>query len=300
MVASLAPNTIKQYDVCLKKWWTFCNQRSLNYFSVPVHVVVDFLTQQYENGSQYGTLNSCRSALSLILGPIISNNDILQRFFKGVYRLRPPLPRYDITWDTNIVLDHLSGSYPNEDLCLEQLSKKTITLLALATAHRVQTFSKIKTINIEKRSDQIIIKIPDIIKTSRPGSKQPILVIPHFKEKPTICPAAALLAYIDKTSSLRKCETLFIGLKKPHLAVGPQSLSRWIKRTLGDSGLDTAVFSAHSTRHAATSRARSLGVSIETIRNTAGWSDNSNTFAKFYNRVISTTENVSLATSVFD
>lgn len=122
------------------------------------------------------------------------------------------------------MLHHLSSWYPNEDLPLDQLSRKIITLLALATAHRVQTFSKISMGNIKFYDNQIIIKIPDIIKTSRPGSKQPLLMLPYFKGKPSICPAKILECYLNKTKNLRKSH-LFIGIKKPHKMVGSQTQS---------------------------------------------------------------------------
>ena len=59
-----------------------------------------------------------------------------------------------------------------------------------------------------------------------------------------------------------------------------------MKETLNKSGLDTIIFSTHSTRHASTSAAQRLGVDIEVIRKTAGWTKSSETFAKFYNRDI--------------
>lgn len=300
MLASLAPNTMKQYDVCLKKWWYFCSTHSLNIYDVSVPTVICFLTQLFNDGYQYGTLNSCKSALSLILNQEVVNDDSIKRFLKGVFRLKPPKPKYDVTWDVNLVLDKLSLWHPNEELTLEKLTNKTITLLALSTAQRVQTLSKIKVSNIENFSQRITIKIPDIIKTSRPGFIQPIIHLPVFIEKTAICPATTLLCYIERTSSLRISDELFVGIRKPHKPVGTQTLSRWIKQTLSQCGVDTSMFSAHSTRHAASSRAYSLGVSVDTIRKTAGWSRNSTTFAKFYQRDILNNDDTTLAESIIN
>lgn len=300
MLASLSENSVKQYNVCLKKWWSFCQLKNIDVYSASIPTIIYFLTSLYNSGSQYGTLNSCRSALSFLLGPYVIKDDRIQRFFKGVFRLRPPLPKYNVTWDTNCVLEHLNSWYPNVNLSLDQLSRKTITLLALTSAHRIQTLSKINIKNIEAQTSQISIKIPDLIKTSRPGSYQPIVSIPFFEEKPSICPAKSLVDYLDRTSPLRQSDNLFIAVNKPHKSVGSQTLSRWIKRTLSECGIDANTFSAYSTRHAATSRAHSLGVNIDAIRNTAGWSGNSNTFAKFYNRVIVTNDNLSLARAIID
>lgn len=80
----------------------------------------------------YGSFNSYRAALSIISSENIGENQDLKRFLKGVFRLRPPEPRYDSTWD------------PDQVLSLKALSSKLVTLLLLATAQRLQTISLIK------------------------------------------------------------------------------------------------------------------------------------------------------------
>ncbi|XP_052754135.1 uncharacterized protein LOC128201377 [Galleria mellonella] len=288
MMASLSKNSFKQYDVPFKKWFSFCHKQKISIYEASIPFILLFFTEAYNSGCQYGTLNSYRSALSLLLGPHITKDDRVARFFKGVYRLRPPLPKYDITWDTAPVLDCLGNMYPNEQLSLENLTKKCATLLALASAHRVQTLALININNIEHQPTQISIKIPNEIKTSsRLGAKQPLLILPFFSEKPEICPSTTLTAYLKRTKNLRQnLVNLFVGYKKPHKNVGAQTISRWIKSTLHNCGIDVSVFTAHSTRHAATSKAYKCGVSVDMIRKTAGWSGSSNTFGKFYNRII--------------
>lgn len=288
MLASLSDNTVKQYDTCLKKWFVYCRENHIDAYGASTRKVLCFLTQVFNSGARYGTLNSCRSALSLLLGQNITNNDLIKRYLKGVFRLRPNLPKYNLTWNIDQVLNHLATLYPNEDLSLEILSKKLTTLLALVTAHRAQTLSKINIGNISSSQSGLFIKIPDLIKTSRAGSLQPVLSLPYFPERPQICPASTLNTYLDKTKNLRQdLQLLFISFRKPHREVTSQTLSRWVKSTLESSGIDTSLFTAHSTRHAATSKAFRSGVSLDTIRKTAGWSANSMVFARHYNRIIS-------------
>lgn len=74
--------------------------------------------------------------------------------------------------------------------------------------------------------------------------------------------------------------------KKPHKPASSQSISRWIKQLLAESGVDVEKFSAHSTRHASTSTALAAGLSVDVIRKTAGWTSTSTAFARFYNRPI--------------
>ncbi|XP_072945846.1 uncharacterized protein [Epargyreus clarus] len=286
MLASLSNSSLKQYDTCFKKWFLFCNNNNINLYENSASTAIKFLTELFESGAQYGTLNSCRSALSLILGKNISDDDCIKRFFKGIFRLRPPQPKYNCTWDVSIVLNSLATWYPNESLDLENISKKLATLLALTTAHRVQTLSKINISNIDLFTSEIRIKIPDLLKTSRPGFIQPELILPYFLEKPEICPVNTLICYLNITKDLRKSDILFISFKKPYKSVGSQTISRWIKSTLCTCGIDVNIFTAHSTRHASTSKAHKIGVNLDLIRKTAGW-NNYKTFGKFYNRNIS-------------
>lgn len=287
MLSSLSDNTYKQYDSSIKSWVDYCKINNCDFSNASVSEVISFLTQIFDKGVTYGTVNSYKSALALILGNLTENNEI-KRFMRGVFRLRPPAPKYDLTWDPGIVLNYFSQKWPNESLNLETLSKKTLTLLALVTAHRVQTFSLIKLSNIHTQDSAILIKIPDIIKTSRPNCYQPILKLPFFNQKPEICPARCLKTYIQKTSTLRSNNNdfLFISYRKPYSKLTAQRLSHWIKDSLDKSGVDTRIFSGHSTRHAATSAANRLGVSIDIIRKTAGWSDSSAVFGRFYNKEI--------------
>ncbi|XP_049865032.1 uncharacterized protein LOC126366130 [Pectinophora gossypiella] len=289
MLNSLSDNTYKQYDCCIRAWVRYCNIHNYDYDNSSVHIIIAFLTEVFESGAQYGTINSYKSALCLLLGHNLLNNNDVCRFMKGVFRLRPTKPKYDLTWDPAVVLNYLALQWPNEDLSLENLSKKTLTLLALVTAHRVQTFSLIKISNIDLSNlHQIIIKIPDLIKTSKPNSFQPVLKLPYYNDRPEICPARCIKEYINKTSCLRSNnnDNLFISYRRPHSKISAQRLSHWVRDCLKNSGVDTSVFSAHSTRHASTSAAGKLGVSIETIKKTAGWSQSSLVFARFYNRNI--------------
>lgn len=64
------------------------------------------------------------------------------------------------------------------------------------------------------------------------------------------------------------------------------------------SGIDTKIFTAHSTRHAATSAAASRGVDLKTIKSTANWSEKSEVFQRFYNRQIVNKKDYSFARSV--
>ncbi|XP_031329185.1 uncharacterized protein LOC116160187 [Photinus pyralis] len=291
-LSSISLSTLRQYNSGLKRWWDFCSRQKLDVFiSSPKDVLV-FLSLEFDKGASFGTLNSIRAALGHVLNFDLGTNNLIKRFFKGVINVRPNLPKYSHIWDPEIVLKFLSN-WDNNSVTIELLGKKLAVLLALATGHRVQTLSNIMVEDIVCLDEKIEIKIPNKIKTTAKNRYQPTLFIPFFKERPTICVASAIIVYLGKTKHLRSNygQKLFLTHKKPFHDASSQTISRWIKDILRSSGIDTNIFSAHSTRHASTSIAAKRGVSIDTIRTTANWSEKSQTFARFYQRPIKVLEN---------
>ncbi|CAL8071331.1 unnamed protein product [Orchesella dallaii] len=290
---SLVSNTWRQYSLHLRKWIIFMTRQQGSPLVASTQDISSFLTELFESGASYTTINSARAALSLVLpdlnGHSVGTHPIITRLLKGIFSSRPPKPRYDTTWDPLLVLNYISTLGSNDKLTLQQLTYKCVMLLALSTAHRVQTLSLLKRTNVKIFSDYIEILVPDRIKTSGLNKVQPCLVIPKFDQTPTLCVMSCLLHYIEQTESLKykNTDSVFVGICKPHKEVCSQTISRWLKSVMKSSGVDVTVFKGHSTRHAATSAAYRAGTSIDTIRSRAGWSEKSNVFATFYNRFIS-------------
>lgn len=284
-MASLAPSTLKQYDRPIFLWWEFCQISNTSIFTPPRRCFLEFLMKHLDKLGSYSSLNTYRSAVSLISNNNVGQDPLIKRFFKGVFSQKPPKPKYNETWDPSKVLDHLSTFYPNSELSFERLSKKLVVLLALITAQRVQALSLIRLDCIQFSETEVRIKIPDRHKTSGVNRNQPLLIIPAFGEKPHICPVETLREYLEKSKEIRSSNDvfLFIITREPYSHASSQTISRWIKSVLKESGIDE-VFSSHSTRHASTSAAARRGLNIESIYRTAGWMGNSQVFARFYNR----------------
>lgn len=113
-----------------------------------------------------------------------------------------------------------------------------------------------------------------------------MLHFPLNKEQPELCVSTLIEIYREKTKNIRSegTDSLILACKQPHRPVGSQTISRWIKEVLTESGIDTSIYSGYSAKHAAISAAKRKGTSIEVIRKAAGWSKRSNVFGKFYNR----------------
>lgn len=79
--------------------------------------------------------------------------------------------------------------------------EKLLLLMALATAHRVQTFSLINIENIEFLQSSVEINIPELIKTSAPEKYQPLLILPFLEEKPELCVRNTVEYYLQFTTN---------------------------------------------------------------------------------------------------
>lgn len=294
ILSSISTGTLKQYDSSYRKWWDYCKTNNFNILQFNLSTFMSFIQEQIiDNKLSYSSINIYRSALNLINPPPVSEEKIINRFLKGIYNQRPPKPKYNSTWDPQVVLNYLKSLHPLTSLNMEMLTLKLVMLLALTTGHRSQTISTINIENINISTDFISVKVSDKIKTSGKNKLQPFFKFPFFSEQPELCVASILKFYIEITHPLRNSQEQYLILrhKKLHRKATSQSISRWLKKVLTLSGVDTNIFTGHSTRHASTSAAHRLGVNIDTIRNTAGWSSSSNTFNTFYNLPVHPNQN---------
>ncbi|CAG5109264.1 Protein of unknown function [Cotesia congregata] len=155
------------------RWWLICNQQEIPRYLFNITHILNFLTQEFNRDASYGSINSYKSALSLLLGAEVRQDARIKRFCKSIANIRPPKRKYNGTWDPDVVLKLLNQWPENGDLSLKRLSFKLVILLALTTGHRMQTFSLINVLDVQKQREAIVIKIPATIKTSGPRQAQP-------------------------------------------------------------------------------------------------------------------------------
>ena len=202
---------------------------------------------------------------------------------KGVFQLRPALPKYNVTWETDTVLNYLRKLSPVRVLNLKRLTFKLVMLIALLTGQRCQTIHALTLSNTTLTDNFVKFRISTLLKQSRPNYHLQELKIKAFAPDRRMCIVRVLKEYIKRTASIRKSDNLLISYVKPYNAVSKDTISRWVKTVLDLSGVDTSIFSAHSTRSAATTGAKGMHVPLLTIMRTAGWS-NANTFSRYYDK----------------
>ena len=111
MCASWRQSILKQYEIYFKKSLSFCGLQQIDPMQYNEVVAVTFLTELFNTGIGYSAINTARSALSTVLlnsaGVPIENCPDVKRFLKGVFELRPSMPKYTFIWDVEVILDFL-------------------------------------------------------------------------------------------------------------------------------------------------------------------------------------------------
>lgn len=188
LLSSLAEGTIKQYSSSLKNWQDFCMKNyPASFQNSTKKFLLKFLTQPYKQGASYGTLNTDRSAISLIFENKVGDDPEVSQFFKGISRLKLFKPKYSFTWDTNVVLNYIKNLKFQRNNQLSQLSTKLIMLLALGTAQRAQTVASIVIDNIRFNDQGVTIPIDKVLKTSLVNKTPTVLSLPFFNKNTNIC-----------------------------------------------------------------------------------------------------------------
>ena len=238
----------------------------------------------YNQGLSYSTINTARSAISSIItvnsGKHFGSHSLVVRFFKGIYELRKPYPKYSCIWDVSKVLYYLRTLHPPGTLSLKSLTLKLVMLLLLVMGQRGQAIYLLSPDGMTVNTTSCQFHLLDHTKTSKLGQKCKPLVINEYTPDPKLCPLSTLKEYIQKTKPLRNsAKQLLISFIQAHKAVSRDTILRWTKDVLNLSGIDITTFTAHSTRAATASKANAKDVLLDMILNTIGWAS-AETFSK--------------------
>ena len=201
---SWSKSTKKGYDTYLNEWVRFYNDRMVTPDNAicDVNLAIEFLTYLFRDKKLgYSAINNARSALSTVI--VTGNKDtfgkqpLVSRLLKGMFRERPSLPRYTVTYDADIVLKHLSR-ISLENITLKQLTLKTVTLLCFLTGQRDQSINEIELNYMYKDEKQLVFYIPTILKTTTPKHHlQPLVLLSYPDE--SLCVVKHIDLYLKIT-----------------------------------------------------------------------------------------------------
>lgn len=294
ILASWRPATARQYQPHINRWIQFCSSRGIDPFAPTVTNIVNFLSVTFHRGVSYTSINTARGALSslgiTVDGCSAGSHPLVTRFLKGVFNLRPSVPRYTRTWDVQHVLQQLRAMEPLSSLSLKELTLKLVMLMALTQAARIQTLHCLLLQNISFGQDSVCVWLGETIKQCRPKFNVRFVIFKAYSTDIRLCVCETLKMYIAKTEEFRTTAhqengQLLLSFIKPHKPVTRDTVARWIRTMLTLSGIDSSQYSAGSVRPAAASKAKAMALPIGHIMARAGWS-RAATFAKFYDKEI--------------
>ena len=208
IIKSWRDSTKKQYHCYIQQWLVFCG-RSKNPIKPSVNQILAFFVTLHNKGLKYSAFQTARAAINNFIqicgNENFSSHYLIQKFMKGVYNLKPSLPRYGSIWDVKIVLTFIEKM---ADLTLLELSAKLSMLFLLVTAQRSQMLHLIETKDIEFQDNfkVCVIRTNHILKQTRPGYHLQDIVL-HSYNNEKLCVVETLREYLRHTEGLRTTET---------------------------------------------------------------------------------------------
>ena len=274
-------STHSQYTTYFKKYLIFCKEQNQDPGTGDVQLLLKFLQSMIDQNYSYSALNSAKAALSLVIHIPEEQKPLLKFFMKGAFNKNPPKPKYKCIWDVSIMLNFLKAMGDNASLSLRQISLKLTMLIALTTGQRVQTIASLSLQSLFFTNAGISIILDGLLKTTTPQNRNTQIDLMYYPDK-DLCVVKCLECYLARIDSCRQSNRVLVSYVAPHKAVSSETISRWLKQTLSDAGIDTTKYSAHSTRVAAASKAATK-LDIGNIMASVGWKS-SKTFEKFYHK----------------
>ena len=105
---SRRPNSNANYESSWRKWASWCSRRETDSFSSNINEILDYLTDLYQQGLQYRTINNHRSAISAfhehVLGKPVGEHPRVCALLTGIFNSRPPQPKYCFIWNVQTVI----------------------------------------------------------------------------------------------------------------------------------------------------------------------------------------------------
>ena len=104
----------------------WCVEREIDPFSAPLASVLNFLARMFTEGYYYRTINVHRSAISSVLphigGMPVGQVPLVKLLFRDILQKNPPLPKYQFTWDLDLVIHYLNKLPRNAQTGINQVN----------------------------------------------------------------------------------------------------------------------------------------------------------------------------------
>ena len=290
LMASWRKGTFSNYSLYMSKWFKFASCNKVSPVEPPVQIALAFLTSLVRQGKSFHQICMARSALSSVINQqqnvSFGNITIAKRYMKGIFENNPTLPKFQFTWNVSLLFNYFRNMQDIDVLDTQKLTQKLVMLMTLISGGQgAQTIHSIRVSDIKILDNKVIIPIMSPIKQTKPTKHMGPLCFQIYNKEPKLCVASHLTEYLKRTKFYRDTDKLFLTCIKPYRAASKDTISRWCKSIIKESGISIHSYTSHLSRAAASSYAKSCGASLSTIIQSAGWKSE-RTFAQFYEKQI--------------
>lgn len=211
---------------------------------------VNFLGSLFNEGLQYRSINTIRSAVSVTHqytdGSPIGKHPLVTRLMKGIYNSQPPTPRHTLSWDAGQVISYLKSMGPSPSL--KNLTLKLTMLMALVDANRT---SELAALDLQFKSvspDRVSFSLGMLMKKRKVGAPPPQhkLIFGGFSHDKSLCVVACLSEYEARTREFRNQSGAILILCESTCPSFLTEGGKWLKMVLREAGINTSDFSANS------------------------------------------------------
>ena len=270
---SLSDSTQNQYGSVWNKWIKFVQKHKPT--QINMDFCLSFIRDLFDEGLASTTINSYKSALTQPVKfgfNIDLDSDIFNRAVKAAGRQRPAPPPKPITWSLGKVLE-LASQINNQEANRDVILQKSLFLLAMASGARLSEL-----VALSRDSGHIVFKdngeallYPDptfLAKNELPTDRWDPWCIPPLTEDESLCPVAALKAYMAATGTCSSGQLFRIGDQNKNMTIKQlrAKILYFIKRGDPDS-----VPQGHDVRKVATTINYFQYMSFQDLKSYTGW-----------------------------
>ena len=300
------PSTSINYQHKWKVYRKWCRDHGHTVSNPTVQKIADFLVHLRQDCNlSTSAIKGYKAVLNgvfAIRGLDLNKDQVLRSIVKACSsQPRRPARGPRPSWNLDVVLRYLSKA-PFEPLRLSStrdLTRKTLFLLALATAQRVGEIQALSSRTSWQGPDLMVCYLPEFIAKTDTGVhctprefriKSLTSIVGSADEELLLCPVRALRHYLQRTSSDARPRNLFLAVKGPSRPMSKAAISYFLRDTIksaheavsASTCLEVKV-KAHDIRGIAASMLLWKNCSVPSILQAARWRTHS-VFADHYLR----------------
>ena len=253
-------------------------------------VIADFLCElagnlPHEGGLCAATLKryagELYSALRLVGHPIerdelfFALEEVKRGLLNRPDKRKPAVPKSDVVYDLKLVTEYWDNQPANNQLPLDVLRLKAVSLLMIAGLARPSDLARLDLDSLQNKGSSLWIWVWRA-KNSGAGYSAPMVIAKLPDSQASHCPYRALLAYLEEVAPLRHANPsgslsatpVFISSQRPYGGLSADRVSVLVRDLLRSLGIDASTYSI---RKRATTSALEAGVAPANVQAGGRW-----------------------------